>query len=71
MSNRERHTWKQYDYLDLEWPKTYILRSQWEGFEIANLKEYMKRQRQRFPNKVFKVIKDGYGHEIKWRRVDE
>jgi len=74
---RERHEWKQYDYLDLKWPKSYVRYNQNRpvhiapGFEIANLKEYMKRQRRRFPNKVFKVIKDGYGHEIKWRGADE
>ena len=76
MSNRERHTWTQYDYLDLEWPKQYCYTMLSEGvpnstFEISSLKEYMKRQRTRHPDRVFIVIKDQWGHEIKWRRADE
>jgi len=67
---RERHEWRQWDYLDLRWPKTYIHPFSGEVFEIPSLREYMKRQRLRHPDRVFKVIKDQIGHEIKWRIGD-
>jgi len=71
---RDRHEWKQYDYLNLDWPKTYFSNPYTmneDKCEINSLREYMKRARAQHPLRVFKVIKDGYGHEIKWRWADE
>jgi len=69
----EPYEWKQYDYINSDWPKSYVINAftpAEEKYEIHSLREYMKRARAQHPDRVFKVIKDGYGHEIKWRWLE-
>ncbi|GAI98037.1 unnamed protein product, partial [marine sediment metagenome] len=49
------YEWKQHDYVNLDWPKSYVVnafRRNEETYEINSLSEYMKRTRAQHPDRV-------------------